>query len=343
MKRRSPEASLAMPSRRSSGSAGRPFIPLLGPVDNGNEATLATGAERDCAVALGEDRVVAADARAGAGPEARPALAHDDRPRGDTLAVEDLDAEHLRVRVAAVPRRAESLLVSHLAVLPRFERGQRALAVAVRGFVLERRVDLLGRPVRRLLLDLRDRQVGVAVRQLRGRRLGLLLFGLRLGGRLLLRGSAALRGTADRLDLDLRELRAEAGLAPVARLGLVLADHDLIPQRGADDARRHLRLRRELELPVAAEHQHLRMEGLAFLRGDAVDEQALSFLDAVLLAAECDDCVGHGTETRACRPRGRKCSRAGRFAAKPGSARGLRRLAADRPVHRRRARDVLAL
>src|SRR5690242_4350244 len=232
MKRRSPEASLAMPSRRSSGSAGRPFIPLLGPVDNGNEATLATGAERDCAVALGEDRVVAADARAGAGPEARPALAHDDRPRGDTLAVEDLDAEHLRVRVAAVPRRAESLLVSHLAVLPRFERGQRALAVAVRGFVLERRVDLLGRPVRRLLL------------------------GLRLGGRLLLRGRAALCGAADRLDLDLRELRAEAGLAPVARLGLVLADHDLVAERRADDARRHLRLRCELELPVAAEHQH---------------------------------------------------------------------------------------
>src|SRR4029079_18996115 len=65
------------------------------------------------AVTLGEDRVVAPDARAGAWAEAGAALPHDDRPRGDVLAVEDLDTEHLRLRVAAVPRRAESLFMSH--------------------------------------------------------------------------------------------------------------------------------------------------------------------------------------------------------------------------------------
>src|SRR5919206_2922604 len=102
---------------------------------DGDEATLAARPERDGAVALGEDRVVAADPGAGARAEARPALAHDDRPRGHALAVEDLDAQHLRVRVAAVPRRAESLLVSHLAVLPRLERGQRAFALGVRALV----------------------------------------------------------------------------------------------------------------------------------------------------------------------------------------------------------------
>src|SRR5580765_5044315 len=68
------------------------------------------------AVTLGEDRVVAPDARAGAWAEAGAALPHDDRPRGDVLAVEDLDAEHLRLRVAPVPRGAESLFMSHLGV-----------------------------------------------------------------------------------------------------------------------------------------------------------------------------------------------------------------------------------
>src|SRR5580765_2699446 len=91
---------------------------------DGNEAPLTCRLEDDGAVALGEDRVVAPDPCTGAGTEARAALAHDDRSRGDALAVEDLDAEHLRVRVAPVPRRAESLLVCHLAVLPRFERSQ---------------------------------------------------------------------------------------------------------------------------------------------------------------------------------------------------------------------------
>ena len=63
--------------------------------------------------ALGEDRVVAAEAGARAGAEPRPALADEDHALLDLLAGEDLHAEHLRVRVAAVPRRTESLLVRH--------------------------------------------------------------------------------------------------------------------------------------------------------------------------------------------------------------------------------------
>ena len=50
---------------------------------------------------------------AGAGAEARAALADEDHPRRHVLAGEELHAEHLRVRVAAVPRRAESLLMRH--------------------------------------------------------------------------------------------------------------------------------------------------------------------------------------------------------------------------------------
>src|SRR4029079_11870147 len=55
---------------------------------DGDEAPLAGGLEDHRAIALGEDRVVAADARARARAEARAALAHDDRPRGHALAVE---------------------------------------------------------------------------------------------------------------------------------------------------------------------------------------------------------------------------------------------------------------
>src|SRR4029453_8899185 len=80
---------------------------------------------------------------------------------------------------------------------------------------------------------------------------------------------------ADRLDLDLRELGAEARLAAVAALRLVLADRDLVAQRRAADAPRHLRLGRKLERAVAAEHEHVGVEGLALLRRQAVDEQAL--------------------------------------------------------------------
>src|SRR6478752_6674662 len=140
--------------------------------------------------------------------------------------------------------------------LPRFERRERALALRVRALVLERGLDLLARPVSGALLDVRDRQVGVILHQLR--RCLVLLRGrlvLLRGGRLGLLGrSGLLRGAADRLALDLRELGAEAGMPAVARLGAVLADADLLAERRADHAGGHLRLRSELERAVPAEH-----------------------------------------------------------------------------------------
>src|SRR6478609_7732691 len=133
--------------------------------------------------------------------------------------------------------------------LPRFERRERTFALRVRALVLERGLDLLARPVSRSLLDVRDRQVGVVLHELR--RCLFLLRGrlfLPRGGRLGLLGrSGLLRGAADRLDLDLRELRAEAGMPAVARLGAVLADADLLAERRADHAGGNLRLRSELE------------------------------------------------------------------------------------------------
>src|SRR4029077_17511337 len=69
--------------------------------------------ERDLAVAHREDRVVLADPGARSGAEARAALADEDHPRRNVLAGEELHAEHLRLVVAAVPRRAQSLLVCH--------------------------------------------------------------------------------------------------------------------------------------------------------------------------------------------------------------------------------------
>src|SRR5205085_4415712 len=82
-------------------------------VDDRHEAALAARPEGDLAIAHGEDRVVLADSGAGAGAEARTALPDEDHPRRHVLAGEELHAEHLRIRVAAVPRRAEAFLVRH--------------------------------------------------------------------------------------------------------------------------------------------------------------------------------------------------------------------------------------
>src|SRR5258708_46204 len=82
-------------------------------------AALAARLELDRAVLVREDRVVASEAGARAWAEPRPALAHEDHARLHRLSGEDLDAEHLRIRVAAVPRGAESFLVCHLALLLR--------------------------------------------------------------------------------------------------------------------------------------------------------------------------------------------------------------------------------
>src|ERR1035441_3293893 len=67
----------------------------------------------DLAVDEREKRVVAADSDVGTGVKLRAALANDDRSRRHGLTSEDLDAEHLRLRIAAVTRRAAALLLCH--------------------------------------------------------------------------------------------------------------------------------------------------------------------------------------------------------------------------------------
>src|SRR5207244_12153240 len=116
----------AQPSRRPR--ARTEALPATSPsgLVDANEAALAAPPELHAAVAEREDRVVAAEARSRARAEPRAALAHDDRPRAHLLAGEDLHAEHLRIRVAPVARRAEAFLMRHLAFLlrgePRLER-----------------------------------------------------------------------------------------------------------------------------------------------------------------------------------------------------------------------------
>src|SRR5437016_5166120 len=81
---------------------------------DGDHAPAAAGGELHPPGTRGEDRVVPADARAVAGLEPRAALAHDDLATGHCLAGEDLHAQPLALRVAAVPARSEPLLMSHL-------------------------------------------------------------------------------------------------------------------------------------------------------------------------------------------------------------------------------------
>jgi hypothetical protein len=88
--------------------------------------------------------------------------------------------------------------------------------------VLERCFELFVAPAPGLLADLGDGQVAVTLGELPGSLLRL------LACRLLRR--RPLRA-ADRLDLDLRQLRAEAGVAAIARLRAVLPDPDLLAER----------------------------------------------------------------------------------------------------------------
>src|SRR5207237_288954 len=82
-----------------------------------------------------------------------------------------------------------------------------------------------------------------------------------------------------------RQPAAEAGVPLVARALPVLADLHLLAEHVVDDARRHRRRGREVGLAVAADKQDARLEGLPGLRLDAVHEEPLALLDAVLLAA----------------------------------------------------------
>src|SRR6187200_1173717 len=97
------------PLRSVTSGNGVPFLVL----EDADSTTLAGRLEINRALAGGEDRVVAADTDAVAGPEAGAALADDDLAAADALAGEDLDAEHVRVRFAAVAAGAEAFLVRH--------------------------------------------------------------------------------------------------------------------------------------------------------------------------------------------------------------------------------------
>src|SRR5262245_1490129 len=89
-----------------------PVVELLAVYDGDRPAAARRG-EPDDAGTLREDRVVAPDPDSVTGTEARAALADDDLATADLLSGEDLHAEHLRVRVAPVSARADSLLLTH--------------------------------------------------------------------------------------------------------------------------------------------------------------------------------------------------------------------------------------
>src|SRR3954454_23068853 len=93
----------------AAANAGDSAVRLLA-VDDADRAAPAGRLERHDPRPRGEDRVVAAEAGAIAGPEAGAALADDDLAAVDALPGEHLDAEHLRVRVATVAAGAEPLL-----------------------------------------------------------------------------------------------------------------------------------------------------------------------------------------------------------------------------------------
>src|SRR3954452_6585492 len=121
-----------------------------------------------------------------------------------------------------------------------------------------------------------------------------------IGRRLLLRllgAGRALGLTADRGHPDAGELLAVARAALVAALGLEL-EH---AQLGAANVADHLRLdddaveiAAELGIAVTRDQQRLQIDRVTLVRTQPLDEQGRALLDAVLLAAGPDDCVGHG-------------------------------------------------
>src|SRR3954471_12858286 len=122
-----------------------------------------------------------------------------------------------------------------------------------------------------------------------------------IGRRLLLRllvAGRALGLTADRGHPDAGELLAVARAALVAALGLEL-EH---AQLGAANVADHLRLdddavevAAELRIAVTRDQQRLQIDRVTLVRTQPLDEQGRALLDAVLLAAGLDDCVGHGS------------------------------------------------
>src|SRR5262245_43985659 len=97
--------------------------------------------------------------------------------------------------------------------------------------------------------------------------------------------------TADLRDTDPRQLLAVAGATLVAALGLELEHAQLRPALVRDDLRGDGAF--ELGIAVAGKQQRGEFDGGTDVVGQALDEQGLALLDAVLLTAGLDDCVGH--------------------------------------------------
>src|SRR6266545_1630390 len=106
-------ATLGAAASRTSPPAPRPGDGLLALLYAG-ELAAADLVVDDPAGDLGEQGVVAATADAGAGVDARAALAHQDRAGGDDLAAEPLHAQALGRGVTAVAAGRGAFLVGHL-------------------------------------------------------------------------------------------------------------------------------------------------------------------------------------------------------------------------------------
>src|SRR5437870_9508441 len=81
-----------------------------------HEARVPSPFEPHVAVHLRKERVVGAEPDVEAGLEPRTSLADEDGATGHELAGEPLHAEHLRIRISAVPRATDAFLVSHRAL-----------------------------------------------------------------------------------------------------------------------------------------------------------------------------------------------------------------------------------
>src|SRR5215218_3954889 len=113
----------------------------------------------------------------------------------------------------------------------------------------------------------------------------------------------------DLRDPDPRELLAVALGALVAALGLELEDADLLAPLVPDDfgAHRGLGQAVTVEDGVRRAHEHrLEVDGRARLACEALDEERLPLLHAVLLPAGLDDCVIHEVFSRNPAPRQRR-------------------------------------
>src|SRR3954470_3314017 len=102
----------------------------------------------------------------------------------------------------------------------------------------------------------------------------------------------------DARDPDPRQLLTVTGAAAVAALGLELEHAQLRAALVADDLGLDgggpEALGVEDGVSVTGHQERRQLDGRADVVGETLDQKGLTLLDAVLLAAGLDDCVGHG-------------------------------------------------